>query len=232
MNMKHIAAMCLMALMAFTTSCSSDDEALPSKVEPTAQGTFTDERDGETYGWVRYGNLDWMTENYRYEYEDETYSTIYQPADDYYNYTNKSNLAKYGRLYTMTGAVAACPEGWRLPTDADWQELEKALGMSATDAASDGWRSNIAHNMYSTKSDPCSLNLLLGGLFNTYIGMGATKWRMMGVYGYYWTSTVDKTKEGDFYYVRKLSYNSNQVWRGSMEPAAFMLSVRYVRDAQ
>ena len=58
MNIKHTAALCLMALSVFTASCSNDDESLPSKVEPAAQGTFTDERDGETYGWVRYGDLD------------------------------------------------------------------------------------------------------------------------------------------------------------------------------
>lgn len=221
-----------MAMALFTASCSSNDEEIPGKIEPTLRGTFTDTRDGQTYGWARIGKLDWMTENYRYKYEDETYSSIYQPNDDYYNYTNTSNLAKYGRLYTMTGALAACPDGWRLPTDADWQDLERSFGMSAADVVRDDWRGSIAGSLITTKADSSAIGLLLGGFFDTYIGMGCTKWRFMGVYAYYWTSSVDTTKEGGHYYARKLAYNRKEVWRGSMEPEAFMLSVRYVRDAQ
>ena len=31
---------------------------------------------------------------------------------------------EHGNLYTWEEALAACPEGWRLPTDEDWQNLE------------------------------------------------------------------------------------------------------------
>ena len=47
----------------------------------------------------------------------------------------------YGLLYTYDAALAAIPEGWRLPSDADWKNLEKALGMTAEEVErQDVWR--------------------------------------------------------------------------------------------
>ena len=47
----------------------------------------------------------------------------------------------YGLLYTYDAALAAIPEGWRLPSDADWKNLEKALGMTAEEVEKqDVWR--------------------------------------------------------------------------------------------
>jgi len=33
------------------------------------------------------------------------------------------NCANYGRLYNWSTAIAACPNGWSLPSNADWDEL-------------------------------------------------------------------------------------------------------------
>ena len=52
-----------------------------------------------------------------------------------------------------------------------------------------------------------------------------------GDWGFYWTSTKDTTKEGDFYIYRKFAYNRKEICRQSMEPINQLLSVRYVRDA-
>ena len=141
-------------------------------------------------------------------------------------------LAEGEHTKFLTGqAKAACPDGWRLPSDEDWQRLETALGMSAGDAATDGWRGNIASSMLSVYDDHSDLNLLLGGYFFLHVGYFGN-WRYMGTYGYYWTSTPDSSKEGEYYYVRKLSYAHSEVCRMSMEPTSYKLSVRYVRDAQ
>lgn len=238
-SMKHLQYNILLAICLIggivVASCSDDDDT-PSKVKAAASGTFTDERDGEVYGWVRYGELDWMSENYRYDIGDEVNSTIYLDADENgstngsYTPDSQRNLARYGRLYTLEGAKAACPEGWRIPTDNDWQQLEQALGMPAFDAATNGWRGNIAPVMLSVYDQKSDLNLLLGGYYFGYAIQGG--WRMMGTYGYYWSDTLDAEKEGQFYYVRKLTYARDGVCRMSMEPAGYKLSVRYVRDAQ
>ena len=49
---------------AIFSSCSDDDK-LPN-INPAATGEYTDERDGNTYGWVRIGDLEWMTSNLKY----------------------------------------------------------------------------------------------------------------------------------------------------------------------
>jgi uncharacterized protein (TIGR02145 family) len=36
---------------------------------------------------------------------------------------NPANCAKYGRLYNWETAAAICPEGWRLPSNEDWDTL-------------------------------------------------------------------------------------------------------------
>ena len=219
----------MMSVMTFS-ACSSDDDAPSSKIAPAATGSFTDSRDGETYGWVRYGKLDWMTENYRYDSQN---STIYLDADEYETNPNSTrNLAKFGRLYNLEGAKAACPEGWRLPTDADWQNLEQQMGMSAGDAGKREWRGNIARRMFSSYGDNSPLNLMLGGYYTTHTTMATPGWRFMGAYGYYWTSTEDTEKTGNFVFFRKLFYAYDGVYRESAETENIKMSVRFVRDAQ
>lgn len=228
-----IAVYCLLALSTLFTlsACSSDDDAT-SKVAPASTGTYTDTRDGHTYEWVRYGNLEWMTENLRYDINDKTNSSIYQPVNNFYNNTDTTNLAKYGRLYTQSGAQTACPDGWRVPTDADWQNLEQSLGMSASDASQYEWRGNVASTMLTLQGDTSALNLKLGGFYDKFVVGGNTNWRFMGCFAFYWTSTQDNTKTGIYYFYRKLAYNRTDVYRQSMIPNSNMLSVRLVRDAK
>lgn len=223
--------MCFAAILCCLPACSDDDDDdRAAKVSSSASGVWTDERDGETYGWVRYGRMEWMTENFRYDLEDEGLCNVYMDADEYEsNPESTRNLPKYGRLYTLAGAQAACPEGWHIPSDEDWQELERVLGMSANDAAKSDWRGNIAHNMFSTQGDECDLNLLLGGYYTENINMGRSPWRFMGVYAYYWTNSLDTDKMGEYYFCRKLTYSRNSVCRMSIDPQKVKLSVRYVR---
>lgn len=226
--------LCFLLVACGLLACSNDDDATPAKVKAKTTGTWLDERDGEPYGWVRYGGLDWMTENCRYDIGDEVNSSIYQDADEYaIGSLSERNLSRFGRLYTLAGAKAACPDGWRVPTDADWQHLEQALGMSAGETAVDDWRGNIAYSMLSAYDSVSDLNLLLGGLYSSYWTVGSTPgWRFLGTYGYYWTDTPDEQKDGDYYYVRKFAYNRYAVCRESMEPTSYKMSVRFVREAK
>ena len=229
-----VSLLCLVMGTVFV-ACSSDDDD-PDKVTAERKGTFTDPRDGQQYGYVTYAGLDWMAENARYDIKDDVNSSIYLDADESgftsnMNAASTRNLQRYGRLYTLEGAKAACPDGWRLPTDEDWQRLEITLGMSASEAAEEDWRGNVAKSMLSIYQDSSDLNLLLGGYFFLHAGVSGS-WRFMGTYGYYWTSTADKNKVGEYYYVRKLTYTKSAVCRMSMEPTSYKLSVRYVRNAQ
>ena len=65
MKAKYNLLLMLMGMSFCLTSCSDDDDAV-AKVAPSATGTYTDPRDGNEYRWVRYGNLEWLADNFRY----------------------------------------------------------------------------------------------------------------------------------------------------------------------
>lgn len=114
-------------LDATTTVPSSPKATVDTIPTPQQSGTVTDARDGETYATTTIGKQTWMAENLRYDIPGALVSLAYPSAI-------------YGRLYKGAVLIAACPDGWHLPTDEEWSEMEIALGMPAVDAASVGWR--------------------------------------------------------------------------------------------
>lgn len=99
------------------------------------QTTFTDPRDGYEYKIVSIGTRCWMSENLKYL--PDVYSFIYNNDTDprYYvlGYHNNEpdleaakmhpNYQNYGVLYNYPAAIDACPEGYHLPTQGEWQDL-------------------------------------------------------------------------------------------------------------
>ncbi|MEN8121234.1 MAG: FISUMP domain-containing protein [Bacteroidota bacterium] len=76
------------------------------------ENIITDERDGKQYKTVRIGHQVWMAENIDFESENSWW----------YN-DKKRYRKKYGRLYTWSAAMNACPSGWHLPSDEEWTKL-------------------------------------------------------------------------------------------------------------
>ena len=221
-----------MVLSASFIACSKDDGKMPAKVPASADGTWTDARDGEVYKWVRYGDTEWMAENFRYQStSDETACNVYHSYDSRTDGAGV-DVKRWGRLYNYFAAVAAVPDGWRIPTDDDWRKLEQHLGMSAAESAGREWRGNIAPNMLSYYDNRCDLDLLLGGYYTANTIMGTTGWRFMSVWAFYWTSTRDEEKDGEYYFYRKLTFANDGVYRESIDRAAQCLSLRLVRDAK
>ena len=80
---------------------------------------FVDPRDAERYRIVTIGDQEWMAENLRFASAGE--SRCYEDE--------AANCERFGRLYRWPAAVEACPERWRLPSEDDWQHLERHLGV-------------------------------------------------------------------------------------------------------
>ena len=100
--------------------------------------TFTDTRDGRTYKTVIINGKEWMAENLAYLPSVSPPSAGSNTAPYYYVYgytgtdvataKQQANYTSYGVLYNWPAAMAACPPGWHLPSDAEWTTLTTFLG--------------------------------------------------------------------------------------------------------
>ncbi|MDR2584116.1 MAG: fibrobacter succinogenes major paralogous domain-containing protein [Fibromonadaceae bacterium] len=168
------------------TKCKKDCEAAAAeytkaKVEKAAaalkakakKGSFTDSRDGKTYKTVKLDNQTWMAENLNYNANG---SKCYE--------NQESNCAKYGRLYNWETAKSACPNGWHLPSDNEWQVLWDSSGARAETMlkASSGW--NDDNGKSGNGVDAVGFSALPGGS-----GHSSGSFSGVGDYGYWWPDT-------------------------------------------
>ena len=97
--------------------------------------------DGNEYQVVRIGQQEWMAENLRTtRFNNGTniplitgnkdWSESYSPAYSWYKNNEKANKNTYGALYNWYAVKSGklCPEGWHVPTDAEWSEITDFLG--------------------------------------------------------------------------------------------------------
>lgn len=121
--------------------------------------------DGNVYPVVRIGDQCWMAANLRTtRYRDGTIipnvtgNTAWTQLNSgaWSNYNNSpGNDASYGKLYNWYAAANPniCPQGWHVPTDAEWQQLESALGMPGSELVQTGYRGasqNVGGKMKTT----------------------------------------------------------------------------------
>lgn len=181
--------------------------------------------DGNIYDTVQIGNQTWINSNLRVvHYEDgskianlttdDNWINDYKGAYCVYD-NNESYVDTYGYLYNWyavnTGLLA--PEGWHVPTDTEWIELEMVLGMSESEADSMGFRgtnqgSQLAGNtglwIYGNfANDPefgtSGFNALPGGYRNS----GSGYYGRMYNGGYFWSSTENNDVHA---WVRQVHY--------------------------
>ena len=123
------------------------------------EGKMTDPRDGNEYVTVKLGRQVWMAENLRYLPEGERqYFDISATSPRYYVIFDNDlsqeigiqSVKVYGMFYNLPAATQGevllsadedrtvqgiCPDGWRLPSQADWNGLAQYVvdaGMAAT----------------------------------------------------------------------------------------------------
>ncbi|MBA7580412.1 hypothetical protein ES708_22303 [subsurface metagenome] len=218
--------------------------------------------DRNVYQTVQIGNQVWMKENLKStKYADGT--PIPLVTDDaawaalgdnntdkaYCYYDNSStNGDTYGALYTWAAAMngagtsssnpsgiqGVCPDGWHLPSDAEWKELEMYLGMSQSDADNTGFRgtdeggklkeTGTTHwNSPNTgATNESGFSALPGGYRYTSYGY----FYYIGYYCYWWSATEYYPNHAG---IRYLNYNYSSVYRFNYLKS-YGFSVRCVRD--
>ncbi len=128
----------------------------PNPPEVTNQkGSLNDKRDNKVYQTVKIGNQWWMAENLAYVTKEGSCSFENAPA-------GKDRL---GLLYSWETANQVAPEGWHLPTEADWQGLEIFLGMKQAEATAFGLRGYNQAQLLK-ESAITGFNAIPGGMSN------------------------------------------------------------------
>jgi len=79
--------------------------------------------DGRKYPYVTIAGTDWLCRNI----SDESAGAPYKNC--------KAMSDVFGRYYTYEEALDICPDGWRLPTDAEWTAMAEASGAAKKDQA-------------------------------------------------------------------------------------------------
>jgi len=208
-------------------------------VQPQEAGTFTDIRDMHVYKWVRIGTQTWMAENLAYlpevnrmddsRFEGKCYYVYGYDGTNLSEAKSNANYEKYGVLYNREAACESCPDGWRLPTDRDWAELEVHLGMAPNELGIREWRSSgdVGRKLKSalgwktgTGTGEKGFNALPGGC-RGYQGFGS-----LGHCAYFWTASP---AGGDNGWRRGLCGNDNGSAREE-DRRYFGLSVRCVKN--
>ena len=209
-------------------------------------GALTD-IDGNRYQTVLIGAQVWMAENLkttRYRNGDPiTNATGYNWVNATYGawcyYANDpSNNATYGKLYNWYAAANPniCPQGWHIPIEAEWQQLELTLGMPFKELELVGVRGTTANVGGSMKATSLWDATIYGPITNVsgFTGLPAAGRhsssgsfpQLLGTYGTWWSAS-----EVDWYtaWARQLYYNSRGSNRFDAEKKGGY-SVRCVKD--
>jgi uncharacterized protein (TIGR02145 family) len=177
-------------------------------------GTFTDERDGQVYKWVKISEQVWMAENLK--------ATRYNDGTPIRNVINDREWEKlksgayclyedtvevYGLLYNWyavnTGKL--CPIGWRVPSDNDWYLLGKNLVRidESGKEMSEYWKIRKHYIVYRTIFN--GFSGVPGGYRNPDGSFGGIE-----IYGSWWSST--KVSRTNAWY-RSLNFKNMQLTR-------------------
>jgi uncharacterized protein (TIGR02145 family) len=155
----------------------------------------------------------------------------------------------------MAKIQGICPNGWHLPSDYEWTELEQEISSNTSrysglpDAGTAitlgqiGWRGTTTNSHGQGMKDPCpapnqttyvnngSSNVMspavLGG-FNAILAGNALNGSAFdyGVFGYWWSASSESS---NFAWIRYVASGGSQVYRGNRSRYYF-LSVRCKKD--
>ena len=152
----------------------------------------------KTYKTAKIGTQTWLAENLNYKTE----------GSKCFGY-DSDRCAKSGRLYNWETAMKVCPEGWHLPSNAEWDKLLRFVdGDKGTESpyksetagkylkAKSGWNKNSnGTDKYGFSALPSGFSLQGGGFFGD-----------VGDYSDWWSANED---DSDYAYNRYMDYGSD-----------------------
>jgi uncharacterized protein (TIGR02145 family) len=206
-------------------SCKKDDDAPPVIVMDV---------DGNSYKYVVIGSQTWMGENLRvtryrngdliqYVTDPAAWASLSSGAWCVNN-NAMANDAIYGKLYNWFAVSSGllCPEGWKVPSDADWLELEDFLEGPAL-AGGKLKEPGTAH--WSTPNegatDEFDFSALPGGRRNA-----DGSFMLPGERGHWWTRSSAGAETA---YIRYIGYNLASISKVNA-PKRYGSSVRCIRE--
>ncbi|MBR1406393.1 MAG: hypothetical protein IJ578_05610 [Bacteroidales bacterium] len=192
---------------------------------PDDVAMLEDARDNRSYPYVKIGGREWMARN-----------LAYGSGKPYYNAAAMQDV--FGMYYTWDEAVAACPEGWRLPDAADWDDLAKAHGCETPGDVYAGIAGAMMADAYMNENKmwefwpevTISNQLKFCAIPSGYAmedGENAS-FRGSSHYAVFWTA--EEAEEGQAW-VRQLYVQNPDVFKSSVYKSYFRANVRCVRDA-
>jgi uncharacterized protein (TIGR02145 family) len=142
----------------------------------------------------------------------------------------------YGRLYTHEAALKACPKGWRLPTQLDYERLfssvmseihdgqtwtRNEMGLLLRQAGNVCWRpsDNVGLDPLGFEARPAGVGSVLGGEM-TFSNLGEET--------AFWSHTA--TGDGQSAWAVGFRYDDSRIQSGFVNGDQ-VLSVRYVQDS-
>jgi len=161
---------------------------------------------GKTYKTVKIGKQTWMAKNLNIEIGN---SKCYD--------NDPANCKKYGRLYDWETAMKACPKGWHLPSNEEFEVLDEVVGAKNLKATS-GWKEN------GNGEDKFGFSALPGGIgYSESDGI----FEHIGYNGYWWSATESNANKA---YVWYIDDDNEIVHRDYGSKGDLLLSVRCVQD--
>lgn len=162
--------------------------------------TFTDSRDGEIYKTIKMqdpfkgAEVVWMAENLRYKTNGSKF------------YDNNPEYKKVlGRLYPWTEAMKACPEGWSLPSETEWEALINHFG--GEKYALEKLKSKAGWTSDANGSNESEFNAFPGGhsIDGTFYSFGTE--------AIFWASTYDNSAWGGISAIELISNEQkSKIW--------------------
>ncbi len=206
---------------------------LPPIIDPTVKDI-----DGNLYNVVVIGDQAWMAENLRTTHYADGSAIPYVKNNDAWNALNKSGKAfcwydndisnaSYGAYYTWSTAMneegegetnekiqGVCPDGWHIPSDAEWNEMHIQLGMRPDEADNIGFigtRQSVGDKMKGI-GDPLWESLRWNNNLYNQSGFSALPvgqrnnsglFSNVEKYAYFWSSTKFNDSEAWYRYLQR-----------------------------